>query len=164
MKRSNWLAAVAFLGLLLATAAYATRHANAFAPNVLRAEKLELVDSGKVTAVLQASPDGLEIRGPDGKLRAMVGFAVDRVSALTLFDEAGRGRISLDMTSDGQAEIHLASEDGERSLSLIAPPKGGPGLYLEREEGRAEVGLNEAGKLVVYRGCGVEPYVVCPES
>lgn len=162
MKRSAGAVVAVATCLLLVVAAFAARRSSASAPNVLRAEKLELMDSGKVAAVLQGSPDGLEVRGPDGKLRAIVGSVGDGAPALGLFDENGQATISLDITSDGQAGIHLASEDGTRSLSLIAPPKGGPGISLKSGENGTYVALDDEGRLVSYLGCGVEPHVLAP--
>jgi hypothetical protein len=163
MKR-NVGAVLAVATCLLVVVAFAAGRSNAVGGTVLRADRLELMSAGKVAAVLHATPAGLQVRGPDGRVRAMVGFVADGVPALGLFDESGSANISLSMTSDGQAEIHLANEDGTGSLSLIAPPKGGPGLYLEGDKGRSSVALDDAGNLVTYRGCGVEPHVIAPAS
>jgi len=164
MKSSGSVMVVLVLCLLVALVSYAAGRANAVGRKVLRADKLELMDGGKVGAVLQASPDGLEVRGPDGKLRALVGFVPDGVPALGLFNENGYANISLNMTSDGQAEIHLADRNNGRSLSLIAPPTGGPGLSLRSGEKGKYVALGDEGQLVCSMGCGVKAHVLAPAS
>ncbi len=149
---------------LIALVAFAAGRANAVGEKVLRAEKLELMSGGKVAAVLRASDDGLEVRGPDGKLRALVGFALDRVAALTLLDETGHGRISLSMEPSGEAGITMWNGDLTRQLSLTAPSKGGPGIYLESGENGKYIALDDEGRLVSSMGCGVEAYVIAPAS
>jgi hypothetical protein len=152
------------LAMAGAIAAYAAGRASASGPKVLQAERLELLDSGVVTASLRGSPDGLGICDPKGRLRAIVGMPAGGAPALGLLDESGRCRISLDMTSDGQAELDLFGGTGEPPVSLIAAPDGRPDLSLKRRGGGVIISLDEAGRLVLYTGCGETPTVLWSRS
>ena len=165
MKRSNWagLVTAVCLALLVGIAAYAAGQANASAPKVLRAERLELVDSGRVTAVLGGTPDGLGVYDPKGKLRAIVGMPADGVPALGLLDETGSCGISLDIGSDGAARLALTNRKGNAKVSLTTPSEGAPELLLRHKEGQVAIALDDSGRLVLYTGCGEACTVIWPE-
>jgi len=164
MKSSGLVMVVLVLCLLVALVSYGAGRSGASGESVLRADKLELMSGGKVAATLRADKTGLDIRGPDGKLRAQVGFIPDQWAGLTLFDETGHGRIALRMLPFGQADIYLSNEGNSGCLSLIAPPTGGPGLSLRSGEKGKYVALDDEGQLVCSMGCGVKAHVLAPAS
>jgi hypothetical protein len=145
------------LAVAAVAVAYAMGSARAPATKVMRAERFELVDSaGKATAVLTADPDGLAIRDPQGKVRAIFGMAPDRAPALGLLDGSGWARISMDMTSDGSAELSVGTKSGKAVAHLGVLSDGTPSLSLDGPDGRGVVAIRVAddgsGRLAVYDG------------
>ncbi len=152
MTASKWTAVTAAcLAIMAVAVAYAMGSAKEPAAKVMRAERFELVDSaGNVTAILAADPDGLAICDPKGRTRAIVGMPLGGAPALGLLDSGG-ARISMDMTSDGDAQLTMFAKSGKAVVHLGVSPDGAPRLDLDGTNGRSgwtmDVPADGSGKL-----------------
>ena len=127
--------AVGALGAL----AYSAGKTTGDVSEVIRAERIELVDSGKVVAILGASPDGLVVRDANGKMMALVGARIDGVPQLGLFDERGSASFGVYLQRDGTSGLYLSGQNSRSKISLSVSPDGTPALYLTGENGRLAV-------------------------
>jgi len=137
-RAASWLAVVCLL-MAVGALAYSAGKTTGDVSEVIRAERIELVDSGKVTAILGASPDGLVVRDASGKMMALVGARIDGVPQLGLFDEHGRASFSVYLQRDGASGLYLSGQNSKSKISLSVSPDGTPALYLRGENGRLAV-------------------------
>jgi len=142
MMRLRWAIVLAACIVLAAVAAaYAAGQARVSAPEVIRAQKFELVDAeGRVRGLMHMGRDGdspaLWILDEDGERRAGLGLLPDGTSGLALTDERGEARASLLLGPDGSPLLALTNEGGEVRAILRVLPDGTSGVALADEEGR----------------------------
>jgi hypothetical protein len=94
-----------------------------------------------------------------GKIQATLGVEPvprhrDGIPALRLFDKAGKKRLDIDLTSEGNPEISLRNKNGGHIASLSGVPTvdGGTQWLLSDAEGNVTVNLsiNHAGANLVF--------------
>ena len=128
----RWMIAVMAVSLVAAVVAIAYAAGKTPAPEVIRAQRFELVDAeGRLRAVLTDA--GLVLYDEKGKSRATLSLDTDGRPTLSLSDERGKLRAMLAL--DGSPTLMLWDEQGEvrATLSLFS---GGPGLSLCDEKGK----------------------------
>jgi len=117
MSRGKWAVVLAACIVLAAVAAaYAAGQAKVSAPEVIRAQRFELVDE-------------------KGSPRAMLGLLLHGGPGFTLYDEKGNMRATLMVLPDGSPGFTFSDE----KLVLLADR--GPGLTLYDEKGKMRAGL-----------------------
>lgn len=121
MARGKWAIVLAVV-LVLGAVAVAFAAGKTRAPEVIRAQRFELVDA-------------------EGRLRGVVGSTVDASVAVALYDEKGRGRAGLALFPDGSPGLVLFDEKGKPRATLALLPDSGPGLVLLDEKGEALAAL-----------------------
>ena len=127
MARSKWAVVLAVLVVLAAVAAvYAGAQVKSDVPQVIRAQRFELVDAqGRVRGEMSMSADG---RGP----------------GLMLSDEKGNPRAGLWLLPDGSPVLSLADEKCQPRAVFGMSSDGTPGLAMRDMGGivRAELVLS----------------------
>jgi len=140
-----------------------TRPKAAPTQEIVRAKKFELVDSkGRVRALFEMTPADeprLVFADRAGKIQAMLSIEPvprerDGIPALALFDKAGKKRIDIKLTLEGNPVISLHNKNGGHVASLSGWPiaEGGTEWLLSDEEGRVVVSLsiNHAGANLIF--------------
>ena len=155
MRKRKWALVIVAVCVIVTVAAvaYAAGVAKTAAPEVIRAQRFELVDAeGRVRAVLGESPGGapaLMLNDEKGQARAALGLDAN-CPRLELSDEQGEARASLFLVFPSAVpSLWLRDEKGKVRASLEVAPGGsrelaalGPGLgfgaelVLRDEEGR----------------------------
>ena len=163
MSRGKWAVVLAACIVLAAVAAaYAAGQAKVSAPEVIRAQKFELVDEkGKVRAELTLVDGipGLLLSDQEGKPRAALGLDKNGTPSLSLHDSSGKTRAALSFMRPGGTAPTLAmfDERGKQRVQLGIVENGSPGLSLCDEKESVRVGLavtSEGSAVGVYRSDG----------
>ncbi len=98
----------------------------AAAPEVIRAQRFELVDA-------------------EGKVRGRLTVASTTGPALLLYDQEESVRARLWLTLDGSPLLQLYDKHGRGGVSLFPGTEGNPGVCLRDEEGTLRAGLFAEG-------------------
>ena len=115
--RLKWAIVVVALCLIVTAVAIAYTAGTATVPEVIRAQRFELVDAeGKVCAVLSVSADGS--------------------TGLAMMDEGGKQVVGLGTGPDGGTGLALMDENGKQVVGLGTGADGGTGLALMDGQGK----------------------------
>jgi len=130
---------------------------------IVRAKKFELVGSkGRVRALFEMTPADeprLVLADRAGKILAMLSIEPvprerEGIPALSLFDKAGKKRIYIELTLEGNPVISLRNKNGGHVASLGGWPTadGGTEWLLSDAEGHVSVNLsiNHAGANLMF--------------
>lgn len=143
--RLQWAIALAAVCLVVAIGALAYGAGKASAPEVIQAQQFELVDEGKVLAVLglrgvNLTPGRVVIVGPDEKVESEGSLALPdgrvalpahmaKLPFLELRDEEGRTRVEIAVEARGEPTMRLRDEDGR--VTYVVPPVHGVQMLAE---------------------------------
>ena len=137
MSRAKWPMVIAVLCLLVAVAAvaWAAGQAKLSAPEVIQAQRFELVDAegqvrGRLTVASSTGP-ALLLYDEDGSVRARLWLSLDGSPSLNLYDTDGRGGVSAFPGTDGNPGVCLRDKEGTLRAGLFAE-----GLELSDEQGQ----------------------------
>jgi HEAT repeat protein len=140
--RARWVIVVVAVCLVVTVAAIAYAAGKTSAPEVIRAQRFELVDDeGRVRAaldVLGGDPD-VALHDREGRSRAVLSM-VGGSPRLRLFHENGEAAIGLSEFRGGALISALgAGPPGPSALLAVAPGEAGLGLYDDKGRQRARV-------------------------
>lgn len=126
--RLQWVMVIVAMCLLVAVAAvaWAAGQAKASAPEVIRAQRFDLVDA-------------------EGRVRGRLSIASSSGPALLLYDENGTVRARLRLSLDGSPTLDLYDTDGRGGVSAFPGTDGNPGVCLRDKEGTLRAGLFAEG-------------------
>jgi hypothetical protein len=137
MNNSKWAMAIVAVCLVVTVAAvaYAAEQAKKAPPEVVQAQRFELVDAqGRVRGEIGMGADGrapsLVLRGEKGEMRAMLALGSEGNSALALMDGKGETRAALSLLPDASPYLVLTDGQGKTRAGLAVLADGGPGLML----------------------------------
>ena len=136
MSRGKWAVVLTVLALLAAVAAaWAAGQAKVSAPEVIRAQRFDLVDAeGRVRgrlSIASSSGPALLLYDQEGGVRARVWLSLDGSPTLNLYDTDGRGGVSAFPGTDGNPGVCLRDKEGTLRAGLFAE-----GLELSNEQGQ----------------------------
>jgi hypothetical protein len=121
--RLKWAIVVVALCLIVTVAAVAYAAGKTSAPEVIQAQRFELVDSeGKVRAVLGMADDGgsgLAVMGEGGRARLAMGTKADGSVGLAVLRETGTPVVAIGLGADGAAGLAVLDKQG--NLTWAAP-------------------------------------------
>lgn len=125
--RAQWVMVIVAVCLVVTVAAIAYAAGMSSAPEVIRAQRFELVDA-------------------EGKVRGALGIGRGQ-PVLAFADEAGKTRVLLGLSDDGTPGLGLADAEGEVRAVVRVGEDGRPRVDLrnEGEKTRAVLELNEDG-------------------
>ncbi len=147
----RWMIVIVAVCLVVAAVAvaYAAVQNKASGPDVVRAQRFELVDA-------------------EGRVRALLAMSLDGRPGLAFLDEKGEGRAGLVLGTDGPT-LELWDKKGKLRARLAVHPDLGPALTLHDEQGVMRAGLlagtdgrpglaflDEKGKPLTLLGVGVD--------
>jgi len=121
MMRSRWMILVvaAVLVVLAMAAAYVVRQAKTAVPEVVQAQRFELVDAeGRVRAVLGQSEYRADPYDDRGELRT-VPMPPGSRPLLALYDETGQQRAELSLSANGDPQLQLWDSRGRPSFEEL---------------------------------------------
>jgi hypothetical protein len=116
MTRARWMSVVVAAGLAASVLALSCAAGTGPSPEVLRAQRFELVDSS-------------------GDVRGVLSLGDKACPRLALFDENGNARVRLMLCLDGTPVLSLYDESGRGGVALVAGAEGSPGMSLRDEQG-----------------------------
>ena len=125
MSKRKWAVVVVAVCLVVTAAAvaYAAGKAKAAVPQVVRAQKFELVDG-------------------QGKVRVSLSILADGAARLDMLDKDAKSRAALRLWPDGSPRLDMVDKDGKKRMMLGVMDDGRPGLTLTR-------GVRDRGGLVL---------------
>ena len=144
MVRGRRVVAIAAVCLVMTAAAIAYAAAKTSAPEVIQAQRFELVNAeGEVRAVLGlllADKPSLVLNDEKGTLLAMLCVGFDGSPGLALYDEKGTMRVGVSLML-GSPLITLYDEEGTGRAGLSLFPDGSPSITLHDEKGKVRAAL-----------------------
>jgi hypothetical protein len=139
--RLKWAIVVVALCVVLTVAAvaYAAMRTTGILPEVIRAQRFEVVDAEAVVrAVLGVSPDGsteLTVKDVTGKARLKLGLQADGEAGLAVMAGPGEARIAMAMPGDGGASLIARDETGRLRVAVGIGPDGIAGVGVVDAQG-----------------------------
>jgi hypothetical protein len=123
-----WVCIVSLCVVVAAAAAFGA--GKSAAPDVIQAQRFELVDA-------------------DGEVRARLSVAPTIGPSLFLYDDRGEVRVRLRLTPDGCPSLELWDEEGRGGAAVFVGTEDSPTMVLRRRDGVAHAELS-AKKLALY--------------
>lgn len=150
MSRAHWLTAAVALCVVsgVAAVAYAAGRATSEVPEVIRAQRFELVDARGRTRGSLGLP-GLRLRGPQGKGGILLGVQGDGTPVFGVSDSEGRPRFSLEARTDGSVNLALYAGDPHVRAIFKLDSEGQPSIQLLDRDNvpRAVLGASVIGNV-----------------
>ena len=143
----RWMIVIVAVCLVVTVAAIAYAAGKTTAPEVIRAQRFELVDAeGRVRiemsiAGLSGQAPGIRLLDEKGTGRAGLVLFRDGRPGLALSDEKGAVRAGLGLLRDGRPIMTLSDEKGEARAALSLLSDGSPILWLRDEKGKLRATL-----------------------
>jgi len=138
--RAKWVIVILAVCLVATVAAIAYAAGKTSAPELIRAQKFELVDAeGRVRIEMSMGVNGqapgIRLLDEKGQRCAALSLLPDGRPGLLFLDEKGRGGAKLSLEADGRPILWLNDEKRKVRAALGLGPDGSPGLLLCDWEG-----------------------------